>query len=138
MEARTLDEVRPGEQQPEIDHQLQGESTQSGDFNGRKWRDATNGGWFSYDLKVRPDAEQLLRCTYWGSDTAGHEFDVLIDSVRIATETLDKNDPDTFFTVDYPLSGEQIGGKSKITVRFQAHSGKTAGGVFGCVVLTAA
>jgi hypothetical protein len=26
-------------------------------------------------------------------------------------------------------------GKAKVTVKFQAHPGKTAGGVFGCAIL---
>jgi hypothetical protein len=66
---RTIDSVQPGEQQPEIDHQMRGENTRSGRANGRGWRIAEAGGWFSFQLKTVPDAPLLLACTYWGDDT---------------------------------------------------------------------
>jgi DUF1680 family protein len=135
LEARTVDEVRPGEQQPEVDHHEQGEATQSGDFNGGKWRHALNGGWFSYDLKVLPDRPQTLRCTYWGDDTGGREFDILVDGTKVATQTLERNRPGEFFTVDYPLPLALTQGKQRVTVRFQAHPGKMAGGLYGCLML---
>ncbi len=71
--------VNPGEEQNERDHKLQGENTDSGDFNERKWRHATDGGWFSWELKVLPDQAQELRVTYWGSDGGNRIFDILID-----------------------------------------------------------
>jgi DUF1680 family protein len=55
LQARTVDQVQPGQRQNERDHNLQGEKTASGDFSDRRWRHATDGGWFSYDVKVLPD-----------------------------------------------------------------------------------
>lgn len=135
LEARIVDDVRPGEQQSEVDHHMQGESTQSGDFNSGKWRDAKNDGWFSYDLKVLPDVRQVLRCTYWGDDTGMRVFDILIDGEKLTTQALDRNKPGEFFTVDYPLPVERIRNKKKVTVRFQAHPKSIAGGLFGCQIL---
>src|SRR3712207_6199591 len=51
LDARTLDEYRPGEQQSEVDHGQRGERTISGDWQGRKFRHAEDGGWFSFNMK---------------------------------------------------------------------------------------
>lgn len=51
LEAATIDKVVCGEQQPESDHFVKMEGTRNGDFNGRHWRTAENGGWFSYQMR---------------------------------------------------------------------------------------
>src|SRR4029453_11957460 len=50
LDRRTLDRVTPGEQQPEVEHKVQGEGATTGVTNGRSWRDAS--GWFGYELRV--------------------------------------------------------------------------------------
>lgn len=137
LEARSVDGVRIGEQQPETDHNMKGENTQAGEHAGRRWRHAPN-GWFSYDLKVQPDQPLVLLCTYWGSDSGPRTFDVLVDGQKLATQTLANNKPGEFFDVEHPLPAELLKGKEKVTVRFQAHANNTAGGVFGCAILKAA
>jgi hypothetical protein len=132
LEARTVDMVQIGEGQSERDHNLQGERTSSGELGGRKWRHATDGGWFSFAMKVLPDVPIDLLCTYWGSDSGERTFDVLLEGNKVATQTLNNNKPGQFFDVAYPLSEELTRGKDKVTVRFQAHPGKWAGGLFGC------
>lgn len=132
LEARTLDVLQIAETQSEHDHNLRGERTSSGEFGGKKWRHATDGGWFSFEMKVLPDAPVDLICTYWGSDSGERTFDVLVEGDKIATETLNNNKPGQFFDVAYPLSEELSRGKDRVTVRFQAHPGKWAGGLFGC------
>jgi DUF1680 family protein len=138
LEARTVDLVRPGEEQNERDHDLRGERTGSGDFGERKYRDATEGGWFSYALRILPDAPQVLVVTYWGSDRGGRDFDILVDGERIATVVLNGSHPDAFFDAPIPIPAERTRGRERVTVRFQAHPGKWAGGVFGIRVLKAA
>ncbi|MCH5375742.1 MAG: glycoside hydrolase family 127 protein, partial [Planctomycetes bacterium] len=127
---RTVDAVHPGEQQSETDHKLQGEKTSSGDFSGRKWRHATE-GWFSYELKVLPDAPQELWVTYWGSDGGARVFDILIDGKKLVTQRLNHNRPDRFYDEITPLPESMIKGKQKVTITFQAQPGNWAGGVFG-------
>lgn len=137
LEARTVDAVHPGEEQSERDHRQAGEQTNHGDFDNRKWRDAGNGGWFSYELKVLPDVKQELVVTYWGSDGGGREFDILADGIAVASVTLANNAPDKFFTVAYPLPPALAAGKARVTFRFAAHPGKIAGGVFAVKVVKA-
>lgn len=129
LEARTIDYVNPGEEQNERDHKLQGERHGAGDFGGRKWRHAPD-GWFSWEVKVLPGQPQELRVTYWGSDV-GRVFDVLVDGEKIATQKLNNNRPDQFYDEVYPLPEKLTQGTERINVKFQAHPGNTAGGVFG-------
>jgi len=135
LQARTVDQVRPGDRQNERDHNLQGEKTASGDFLDRRWHHATDGGWFSYDVKVLPDQPQELSVTYWGGDSGNRVFDILVDGVRIATERLENNRPGKFYDAVYPIPESLTKGKQKVIVKFQAHPGAWAGGVFGLRVL---
>jgi len=73
--------------------------------------------------------------TYWGSDSGGREFDILINGTKIATQVLNNNNPGKFFDVTYPIPQELTKGKDKVTVRFQGQANRTAGGVFGCRII---
>ena len=132
FEARIMDEVNPGEQQQETDHAFNGEKTNFGDFQDRKWRDAS--GWFSYEVKVVPDQPATLRCTYWGSDI-NRDFEILVDGEKIASQTLNKNKPGEFYEEEYAVPQKLTQGKQRITVKFQARTHSVAGGLFGLLVL---
>ena len=132
-EARVVDVVRPGEQQSETDHKLAGGDTQTGEFNGRKWRHASD--WFSYAVKVLPAQPVQLACTFWGGDVGQRNFDVVVDGKIIATENLNSNRTGEFYDVAYPLPAELTQGKEKVTVKFTAHPGNLAGGVYGVRIL---
>jgi DUF1680 family protein len=135
LEARIVDQLMPGNPQSETDHKFRGERTNSGDFQARKWRDAR--GWFSWQLRVLPDAPVVLRCTYWGGDSGhGREFDLFVDGRKLAEQTIHLR-PREFFDVEYPIPVELTGGKTSVTVKFQAHPGRMAGGVFDVLVLRA-
>jgi len=125
LEARTVDRVMIGNPADERAHNLAGERTQSGGFDGHDWRDARDGGWFEYTL-TRPEGGGELMVQYWGSDQGRRTFDVLADGHRLATETLQLRDPGKFVNVFYPLPA----GGEAVTVRFAAAAGCFAGGVF--------
>lgn len=129
--ARRVDFVQPGEQQSEADHQFGGDRTNTGEAMGRKWRDAQNGGWFSYTLQVRPAVAQSLCCTYWGDDGGRRTFDIFVNDTLLATETLNRNRPGMFFEVTYPLTAA-LTANGQITARFVARPDTTAGGLFAC------
>ncbi len=135
LEARTVDAVNPGEEQNERDHALKGERTSSGDFGGRKYRHATDGGWFSWEVKVLPGRPQELRVTYWGSDGGNRVFDIFVDDTKLATQRLQNNQPDKFYDEVYALPEALTKDKTKVTLKFQAHPGAWAGGMFGCRVM---
>lgn len=135
LESRTLDFVQPGEMQPERDHAFEGEKTRCGAHLDRKWRDATDGGHFSFTMKVDPEHPVQLICTYWGSDTGGRTFDILVDGNKAATQTLDNPKPGEFVDVVYDIPKELTRTKKEVRVTFQAHPGMMAGGVFGCRIV---
>lgn len=136
LEAMTVDFAQPGEMQPERDHNMQGERTEIGEHSGRKWRHARDGGWVSFELKVLSDKPVSLVCSYWGSETGPRNFDILVDGVKIATQSLQNDKPGQFFDVTYAIPEELTRGKTKITVRFQAQHGNIAGGFYGLRVIS--
>jgi DUF1680 family protein len=135
LAARTVDELRIGEQQSEHDHQLQGERTSTGEAQGRKWRHAIDGGWFSFVLKVPPAQASELQLTYWGGENDNRVFDILVDGRKIATQRLKQNQPGRFFEVVHSLPAELTRDKQQVTVKLQAHPGAWAGGLFGVRML---
>jgi hypothetical protein len=135
IDAITVDEFLPGNQQSEVDHRLASSQSNTGYAEDRTWRDATAGGWFSFEMKVDPAQSCSLLCTYWGSDTGNRDFDILVDGVVIASQTLNGNSPGKMFDVAYKIPPDIVAGKQTVTVRLRAKPGAMAGGLFGCRVL---
>ena len=133
--ARVVDVLRIGEMQPERDHNIQGENTAAGEALNRKYRHATDGGWFSFEMAVDPDKTNELVLTYWGGETLKRVFDIIVDGRKIATQQLQQDNPGKFFDVTHPLPSDLTRGKSKVTVRLQAHPKAWGGGLFGATSL---
>ena len=129
LAARTLDTYRPHEQQSEVDHAMRGENTESGTANGAPYRDAQD-GWFSFTMKVAPDAATDLIVRYWGCES-GRDFDIVVDDHPLATQNLYFNRPWQFWDVTYPLPATLTEGRERVTIRFVAHPGSVAGGIYG-------
>ena len=132
---RQVDVVKPGSDAEKTHNLAKSESSRTGVHMGRAWRDAADGGWWSWEMKVRTDVPVVLACTYWGDDVPPRTFDILVDDQKLATQSLDRSKPGEFFAVEYPIPAEFVRGKDKVTVTFRAHPGNTAGGVFGCAIL---
>ncbi|MCX6925041.1 MAG: glycoside hydrolase family 127 protein [Verrucomicrobia bacterium] len=140
----SVDVVRIGDGKSEHDHNVQGTGN-TGTFKGRSYRHAGAGGWFSYDLKVPIDKANVLAVTYWGGETGARTFDVLINDRKLATQKLEMDKAGEFFEVRYPIPSDMVQGKPddpsgevrKVTVKFQAHPGNTAGGIFGLRIVRA-
>ncbi|MGD0572753.1 MAG: DUF6805 domain-containing protein, partial [Sedimentisphaerales bacterium] len=110
-----------------------GEKTRT---DGKSWRDASNGGWFSWEIKVQAGQAEELHVKYWGGDAGGREFDIFVDGEKLATQKLENNRPGEYYEEIYPLPARMTQGKEKVTVKFLAHPSKMAGGVFGCAILS--
>lgn len=132
VELRTIDICRIGEMQPERDHNLKAsEKSYVSEAFGTMGREARASGYFSFEMKVDPNVPNYLLCTYLGDD-ANRGFDFLIDDKHIATQELKGGTTGKFFDIEYPIPAEYIVGKTKVTVRINAHTTKTAGRIFGC------
>ena len=124
-----IDFVQAGEMQPERDHNFKGEKSTAGSFKEKPNREAGR-GWFSYDLKITADAPVILAVDYWGGFQGAKTFDILVNDRIIATENISGKKDGQFITVKYDIPEDISRGKFKITVKFLAHEGNTAGPVF--------
>lgn len=130
LERLTLDTFRPNEQQDEIDHDFKGTNISRGDGAlGKKWCDS-DGGYFSFKMKVNPKLPADLRLTYWGSDGGNRKFDILIDNEVIAVEELTGNKPNEYIDRNYAIPFHLTQGKTDVVVKLRAYSGNKAGGIF--------
>ena len=136
LAARTIDQVAPGEQQPESDHGYQaegGDSGLTGANPGRRWRHAT--GWFSYVLNDKKAEARVLRLTLFRGD-AGRQFDVELNGVKLDSLLLDGDATQDFYTRDIAIPADLASAaKGKLTVRFVARQGSIAGGLYGLRLL---
>lgn len=106
-----------------------------GTYNGKQYRDAKAGGWFSYDLKIDSDAEHnYLNCTFYSGDRS-REFDILVNGTKIETYAFaDAPASNEFFvhTVEIPKDLIAAAKDGKVTVKFQGTSKNTpVGGLYG-------
>jgi uncharacterized protein len=163
FEARTMDRVIPGEQQPEVEHHFRGDGSTTGSTNGRTWREAS--GWFSYDLTLdaaqarhsasrkhasvpRPAAARFqggvssspleLRVTY-SAGQHDRQFDIRVNDRVIATVSLDGAHPDGLLDASYPIPVDLVSAATNgvLTVTFAAKPGSRAGAVYDVRLLAA-
>ncbi|KAF2514714.1 glycoside hydrolase family 127 protein [Flavobacterium zhairuonense] len=132
LEARTLDHLRIGEMQPERDHQFEGKNTFTGEFQNMRWRDARDGGYFSFVMNTKNSTEANLICTYFGSDGGKRSFRILVNNVEIAKEILKAKKPNSFYDETYAIPTALLKNENQITIQFVADPGNTAGGLFDC------
>ncbi len=97
---RTIDVIFPGEQQPESDHGIRYEQSETGTDNDRHFRRAE--GWFSYNLKVKEEASQLT-VTVRKSDPM--KFAITLNNEKLTVApVISQPDKEGFITLCYPLS----------------------------------
>jgi len=131
LQKRTIDFVAPGEQQPEADHLIQKQNSNTGNFSDEFWRDARNGGFFSYLLSTNNETGLLLRIKYWGAEWGSRKFDIFIDDEKLVTEdNTGRWNKSGFQYMEYPIPDLMVKGKGAVRVKFQALQGNTAGAVY--------
>jgi len=131
LEKRTIDQVATGEQQPETDHAMQTEKSNKGNNLNEFFREARDGGYFSYDLNTKSETDLYLMVRYWGAEWGNRKFDISIDDEKLLTEdNTNKWNQSMFKDVVYPLPASMVQGKTHIRVKFQSLPGNTAGAVY--------
>ena len=133
LEARTVDKVNPGEQQPETDHRMETDNSDKGNTEGVFFRDAKDGHYFSYLMQTKGETDLSLQLKFWGQDEwRTSEFDIYIDD-RLLTSVNNSHRWRTtqFKTVDYAIPSELVKGKKEVRVKFVAHKGKQVGQIYG-------
>jgi uncharacterized protein len=131
LEKRTIDYVAIGEQQPETDHAMQMENSNKGNNLNEFFREAGNGGYFSYDLATKSETNLSLLIRYWGAEWGNRKFDIYIDDEKLLTEdNTGKWNQSMFKDVVYPIPDSMVKGKTHVRVKFQALPWNTAGAVY--------
>ena len=107
---QTVDLIFPGEQQPESDHGIQYEASETGTHKDRHFRRAK--GWFSYNLKVKEEASQLM-ITVRQEDR--NKAVILLNNEKLTVHpTISKADKDSFITLCYLLPRKLKAGSCEI------------------------
>ena len=133
LEARTVDKVNPGEQQPETDHNMEADVTERGNTEGVFFRDARDGHFFSYLMQTKGETNLSLQLKFWGQDEwRTSEFDIYVnDKLLCSVNNSHRWRTTQFKTVDYAIPSEFVKGKKEIKVKFVAHKGKQVGQIYG-------
>jgi uncharacterized protein len=131
LQQRMIDFVATGEQQPEADHVLQSQNSYTGNHLNEFWRDARNGGYFSYRLATNGETSLSLMIRYWGYEWGNRKFEIYIDEEKLVTEdNTGKWFQSDFKDVVYIIPDTMVKGKEHIRVKFQPLPGSTAGAVY--------
>lgn len=133
LEARTVDKVNPGEQQPETDHRMETDDSNKGNTEGIFFRDAKDGHYFSYLMQTKGETNLSLQLKFWGQDEwRTSEFDIYVNDKLLCSVNNSHHWRTTQFkTVDYAIPSEFVKGKKEIRVKFVAHKGKQVGQIYG-------
>jgi uncharacterized protein len=128
LELVTIDMVRPGEQQPEIEHSMESNQSRTGVFHDRHFRDAR--GWFSYLLTDKDKHAGSIKLTLWGGDKDRH-FKVLVNDEVIDTVALNGSRPGEFYTVDCTIPDKVVqNSNGHLRVKFLAADSSGTGGIY--------
>jgi hypothetical protein len=109
-------------------HGFRGDKTTQPEFEGRIGRE-TREGWFSYELEVPSDRPVAVAAMYRGGEGRRRVFDVLVDGVTIASETLAYH-PTEWLERVYAVPETVTRGKRRVTVRFQPAADALTASVF--------
>ena len=132
LEARTVDKVQPGEQQPEADHFMETDRSQVGNTNDVFFRDASDSHYFSYLMQTGGQTDLSLRLKYWGvGEWKSHEFDIFVDDVLVKeVNNTGKYRISEFKYETYPVPAELLKDKKQVRVKFVAKPRKQIGEIY--------
>ena len=132
LEARTVDKVQPGEQQPETDHKMETDESFTGNTNNVFFRDARNGHFFSYLMQTGGNTELSLMLKYWGvGEWKSHEFDIFIDDQLVkSVNNTGKYRISEFKTETYEIPAAVLKGKKQVRVKFVAKPNRQIGEIY--------
>ena len=138
LEARTVDKVQPGEQQPETDHKMETNGSSTGNTNDVFFRDARNGRFFSYLMKTDGRTDLSLRLQFWGvGEWKTHEFDIFVDEELLTSvNNTGKYRISEFKYETFPIPASMLEGKEQVRVKFVAKPGKQVGEIYGVRLVT--
>ena len=84
----------------------------------KSYRDATNGGSFSYNLATNNQSNLSLMVNYWGAEWGNRKFDIYIDDEKLITEdNTGRWNQSKFFDVEYAIPDAMLKDKASYTCK---------------------
>ena len=137
LDARTVDKVTPGEQQPEADHRMQSENSSTGNEDNKPYRTIRRGGYFSYEMDTDGLADLLLSVGYWGNETSSpnpnfpRALDILVDDELVISETaFPMTGQKKIERKEYALPKSSLQGKDRVRITFRSQANAMAARIF--------
>ena len=137
LDARTVDVVTPGEQQPEADHRMQSENSSTGNENNKPYRTVRRGGFFSYEMDTDGLDDLLLSVGYWGNETSSpnpsfpRALDILVDDELVVSETaFPATGQKKIERKEYALPKSSLEGKDRVRITFRGQANAMAARIF--------
>lgn len=122
LDRRTIDKVTPGEQQPEIDHLMVNENSNTGNQDNKPYRMAFRRGGFSYVLATKGREDLVLGVGYWGAaDQARPQgIKILVDDEVLCEDTaLPATKEKKVVIKEYTVPASLLEGKKEVRVAFR-------------------
>ena len=126
-----VDKVIVGDHRSDREHNFQAYRFQTGERMGKAWVKSPLS--IRYDLNVDSSHECTLKCTYWGGDK-DCSFAISVDGLLLSTQALSGGKDNDFVDVSYPIPGDLLRGKKRVSIMFRAERGKPMGEVYGCEI----
>ena len=133
LEAATTDKVQPGEQQPESDHFMEADETSTrGITNDVPFRDARNGGSFSYLMQTKGRTDLSVRIRYWGQDEwRTCEYDLYVDDTLVTSVNNSRKWRSSQWKYEtYKIPASALKGKKQVRVKFVAKPNRQVGEIY--------
>jgi len=133
LDSKTTDKVQPGEQQPESDHFMEIEGmSNKGVTNDVPFRDARNGGSFSYLMQTQGKTNLSIRIRYWGQDEwRTCEYDLYVDDVLVKEVNNSKKWRSSQWKYEtYAIPANALKGKKQVRVKFVAKPRRQVGEIY--------
>jgi uncharacterized protein len=118
MRVATIDAIQIGNDQYELEHQVQGEQTYSGTWEGLNGRIVEAGGWLSYHMKVQPGAALAVTFNHMHTNRS---LDIFIDGELLATEIFPQEWKRMFYERIFVIPDPLTAGKETVTIKLVPH-----------------
>jgi hypothetical protein len=110
---------------------MKNSNSNTGNNLNESWRDASRGGYFSYNLTTKGKTDLSLIVRYFGYEWGSRIFDIYIDDQKLISEdNTGKWYQSKFIDVEYRIPNSMVEGKDYIRLKFQAAPRSTAGAVY--------
>lgn len=138
LDAMTIDLVMAGDRESEREHGMETVNSHWGDRFERKWRDARDGGYMMYNMKVTDSKPLVLYIVFMSNDFGERKFDVLIDGKVLDTIDLARESDGIktrLFHRLVKIPPELVKGKTEAAIKLHGKRGNFAGGIWELRIL---